>query len=212
METEFLQFNPLLWVDLETTADKIPAFCAERRERCLIIILNFTHAHFDRLSNYQNDLLIKRISLIKPLVSNVAFSALFLIVLCWNEDLTLWQAIFGPDFIIDLAQILSLWKFTEEYYKQEYPEWPHRRWFPVVLAGEQILGRAVLLRVTRAGKDFTASEVNQFDFKGIRVNQQVFQLDISVQHSTLAALLSCKCCLAHDNPWHILFNGALVAL
>lgn len=36
METEFLKFNSLLWVDLETAADQIAAFCAERRERAQI--------------------------------------------------------------------------------------------------------------------------------------------------------------------------------
>lgn len=44
MEIDTVQFNPLLWLELQTTANKIAAFCGERWETRLIITLNFTNA------------------------------------------------------------------------------------------------------------------------------------------------------------------------
>lgn len=69
--------------------------------------------------------------------------------LSWKADLTLWQAVFGPDVLTDLVQVLFYRKIPTQHYKQEYPEWPHRRWFSVVLASDQILGGAVLGRAWR---------------------------------------------------------------
>lgn len=42
--------------------------------------------------------------------------------------------------------------------------------------------------------------------EGVQGNQQVFQLDVTVQNPAVTAHLSCVCCLPHDNPCQILTN------